>query len=607
MIVLKGGALVWASRVCGYEEFSSSSVCVLDLLSTNMAEEDNWGTWSAASPPGVAAPTMPATSAPTMPSDAAQVVELEPTSAPTMPAEAAQVEELDPQTTAVESVLFRENPRLHVAVASLVATAPRPPMGAMPAPAAPLATKRKSTFADVLRATPKMKGGSIGRIAARSWDQASEASSSREIDRNLNRLPDPIAELSPLAYRMYAKVGPETTRLVGRALERYNKMLMLDYSEEIMEPKETPFIPCWTALERCLEEDLAEAKKMEESAGDFVEDIFGPIYSCTPKKESGDSASVGCLTEDLEEQTNRRLNRIRLGLFLGKINVGNAEALESLRPIRSHLGLEDLHGYWLMVGSTNDLRKALVGDLEEARKDPQFSRRMSALEDSLRAGSLPRCLGIFVQGMIDAGGIHPLQRNTTSSVPELGVNTKAFLVRSLQKVMSPREPAGPPAASTSTLPPVSTPITPASAEQMQAAGYGAVGIHPPVEPPLPRGIGAAPRPKATMEPSTWTPLSDVEPPFVPPPGPGVNRKEYYKTRLQQLRLSITLTEMSKKAPAWAFKHALILEGLAGEGDSGLLPPPPAPRLSASTARASTDPSPPEVEEVSFPGIDPNDI
>ena len=465
MIVLKGGALVWASRVCGYEEFSSSSVCALDLLSTNMAEEDNWGTWSAASPPGVAAPTMPATSAPTMPSDAAQVVELEPTSAPTMPAEAAQVEELDPQTTAVESVLFWENPRLHVAVASLVATAPRPPMGAM-------------------------KGGSIGRIAARSWDQASEASSSREIDRNLNRLPDPIAELSPLAYRMYAKVGPETTRLVGRALERYNKMLMLDYSEEIMEPKETPFIPCWTALERCLEEDLAEAKKMEESAGDFVEDIFGPIYSCTPKKESGDSASVGCLTEDLEEQTNRRLNRIRLGLFLGKINVGNAEALESLRPIRSHLGLEDLHGCRLMVGSTNDLRKALVGDLEEARKDPQFSRRMSALEDSLRAGSLPRCLGIFVQGMIDAGGIHPLQRNTTSSVPELGVNTKAFLVRSLQKVMSPREPAGPPAASTSTLPPVSTPITPASAEQMQAAGYGAVGIHPPVEPPLPRGIGA---------------------------------------------------------------------------------------------------------------------
>ena len=85
---------------------------------------------------------------------------------------------------------------------------------------------------------------------------------------------------------------------------------------------------CWTALERCLEEDLAEAKKMEESAADFVEDIFGPIYSCTPKKESGDSASVGCLTEDLEEQTNR-LNRIRLGLFLGKINVGNAEALES--------------------------------------------------------------------------------------------------------------------------------------------------------------------------------------------------------------------------------------------------------------------------------------
>ena len=35
----------------------------LDLLSTNMAE-DNWGTWSAASPPGVAAPTMPATSGP---------------------------------------------------------------------------------------------------------------------------------------------------------------------------------------------------------------------------------------------------------------------------------------------------------------------------------------------------------------------------------------------------------------------------------------------------------------------------------------------------------------------------------------------------------------
>ena len=170
---------------------------------------------------------------------------------------------------------------------------------------------------------------------------------------------------------------------------------------------------------------------------------------------------------------------------------------------------------------------------------------MSALEDSLWAGSLPRCLGIFVQGMIDAGGIHPLQRNTSSSVPELGVNTKAFLVRSLQKVMSPREPAGPPTASTSTLPPVSTPLTPTthlgvSAEQMQSAGYGAVGIPPPVESPLPRGIGAAPRPKATMEPSTWTPLSDVELPFVPPPGPGVNRKEYYKTRLQQLRFSITL-------------------------------------------------------------------
>ena len=237
----------------------------------------------------VAAPTMPATTA------------------PTMPAEAAQVEELDPQTMAVESVLFRENPRLYLAAASLVAIAPRPPMGAMPAPAAPLGTKRKSTFADVLRATPKMKGGPTGRIAARSWDQVSEASSSRNIDRNLSRLPDPIAELSPLAYRMYAKVGPETTRLVGHALERYNKLLMLDYSEEVMEPKETPFIPCWTALQRCLEEDLAEAKKAEESAGDFVEGIFGPMYSCTPKKESGDSASVGCLTEDLEEQTKLRL------------------------------------------------------------------------------------------------------------------------------------------------------------------------------------------------------------------------------------------------------------------------------------------------------------
>ena len=586
MIVLKRGVLVWASRVCGYEEFSSSSVCASDLLSPNMAEEDDWGTWSAAPPSDAAASTMLATTAPTMPS------------------EAAQVEEVDPQTMAVESVVFRENPRLHSAAASLVGTAPRPPMGAMPAPAAPLGTKRKSTFADVLRATPKMKGGQTGRIAARSWDQVSEASSSRHIDHHLNRLPDPVAELSPLAYRMYAKVGRETTRLVGRALERYNKLLMLDYSEEVMEPKETPFIPCWTALERCLEEDLAEAKKAEDSAGDFLEDIFGPMYSCTLKKGS---ASLGCLTEDLEEQTNRRLNRIRLGSFLGKINVGNAEALESLRAIRSYLALEDLHGYRLLVGSTFDFQHARAGDLEEARQDPQFVRRMSALEDSLRAGSLPRSLGIFVQGRIDAGGIHPLQRNTTSSVPELGVNTKAFLVRSLQKVMAPREPAGPPAASASTLPPLSTHIAPASAEQMQAAGYGAVGIHPPVESPLPRGIGAAPRPKATMEPSTWTPLSDVEPPFVPPPGPGVNRREYYKTRLQQLRLSITLTEMSKKAPAWAFKHALILEGLAGEGDGGLLPPPPAPPVRASTARASTDPSPPEMEEVSFPGIDPKDL
>ena len=92
VIVLKRGVLVWASRVCGYEEFSSSSVL-----------------------------------------------------------------ELDPQTMAVESVLFRKNPRLHLAAALLVATAPRPPMGAMPAPAAPLGTKRKSTFADVLRATPETR------------------------------------------------------------------------------------------------------------------------------------------------------------------------------------------------------------------------------------------------------------------------------------------------------------------------------------------------------------------------------------------------------------------------------------------------------------------
>ena len=77
----KRGSFGLGIRVCGYEEFSSSSVCALDLLSTNMAEEDNWGTWSAASPPGVAAPTMPATSAPTMPAEAA-----------------------------VESVLFRKNP-----------------------------------------------------------------------------------------------------------------------------------------------------------------------------------------------------------------------------------------------------------------------------------------------------------------------------------------------------------------------------------------------------------------------------------------------------------------------------------------------------------------
>ena len=96
----------------------------------------------------------------------------------------------------------------------------------------------------------------------------------------------------------------------------------------------------------------------------------------------------------------------------------------------------------------------------------------------------------------------------------------------------------------------------------------------------------------------------------------MNRKEYYKTRLQQLRLSITLTEMSKKAPAWAFKHALILEGLAGESDGGLLPPPPplpvppVPPVSSSGARASTDvppPPPPQMEEEIFPGIDPNDI
>ena len=85
-------------------------------------------------------------------------------------------------------------------------------------------------------------------------------------------------------------------------------------------------------MQRCLEEDLAEAKKAEESAGDFVEGIFGPMYSCTPKKESGDSASVGCLTEDLEEQTKLRLNRIRLGSLLGKINVSNAEALSNVVP-----------------------------------------------------------------------------------------------------------------------------------------------------------------------------------------------------------------------------------------------------------------------------------
>ena len=157
-------------------------------------------------------------------------------------------------------------------------------------------------------------------------------------------------------------------------------MLMLDYSEEIMGPKETPFIPCWTALERCLEEDLAEAKKMEESAGDFVEDIFGPIYSCTPKKESGDSASVGCLTEDLEEQTNRRLNRIRLGLFLGKINLGHAEALESLRPIsepswarRSPRVSVD----WWARPTT--FEQALVGDLEEARTGSSVCRDVCLL------------------------------------------------------------------------------------------------------------------------------------------------------------------------------------------------------------------------------------
>ena len=55
---------------------------------------------------------------------------------------------------------FGRIPGCMSAAASLVGTAPRPPMGAMPAPAAPLGTKRKSTFADVLRATPKMKGGS---------------------------------------------------------------------------------------------------------------------------------------------------------------------------------------------------------------------------------------------------------------------------------------------------------------------------------------------------------------------------------------------------------------------------------------------------------------
>ena len=554
-----------------------------------MSEEDNWGSWSAE------------------PSAVPETLDSHPTAAEVMP------EVLDPTST-VEALQVRNpslQPRLQLAAATLTSMTPVPALGSMPSPSAP-APKRRRTFADLLRATPKIR--STGRVAARAWDQASEASSSREFYLDLNRLPDPIAELSPLAYKMYAKAGPETTRLVGRALERYNKMLMLDYSEEVMEPKETPVIPCWTALERCLEEDLAEAKKLEESAGDFVESIFGPIYSCTPKKEF-DSASVGCLTEDLEEQTRLRLSRIRLGSFLGKINIGNTEALESLRSIRSYLVLEDLHGYRLLVGSTYDFQHARVGDLEGARKDPQFLRRMEALEDSLRAGSLPRCLGIFVQGMMDAGGTHPLQRNTTSAVPELGVNTKAFLVRSLQKVMVPREPVDPPSASALPLPPA--PTMPPSAEQMQAAGYGAVGIHPPVEPPLPRGIAAAPRPKAAMEQPTWTPLSDVEPPFVPPPGPGMNRKEYYKTRLQQLRLSITLTEMSKKAPAWAFKHALILEGLAGESDGGLLAPPPplpvppVPPVSSSGARASTDvppsPPPPQMEEEIFPGIDPNDI
>ena len=469
-----------------------------------MAEEDNWGSWSAE--PSAVPETLDShpTAAEAMP----EVLDSPPTASQVMP------EVLDPTST-VEALQVRNpslQPRLQLAAATLTSMTPVPALGSMPSPSAP-APKRRRTFADLLRATPKVR--STGRVAARAWDQASEASSSREFYLDLNRLPDPIAELSPLAYKMYAKAGPETTRLVGRALERYNKMLMLDYSEEVMEPKETPVIPCWTALERCLEEDLAEAKKLEESAGDFVESIFGPIYSCTPKKEF-DSASVGCLTEDLEEQTRLRLSRIRLGSFLGKINIGNTEALESLRSIRSYLVLEDLHGYRLLVGSTYDFQHARVGDLEEARKDPQFLRRMEALEDSLRAGSLPRCLGIFVQGMMDAGGTHPLQRNTTSAVPELGVNTKAFLVRSLQKVMVPREPVDPPSALALPLPPA--PTMPPSAEQMQAAGYGAVGIHPPVEPPLPRGIAAAPRPKAAMEQPTWTPLSDVEPPFVPPPG-----------------------------------------------------------------------------------------
>ena len=334
---------------------------------SRLAEEDNWGSWSAE--PSAVPETLDShpTAAEAMP----EVLDSPPTASQVMP------EVLDPTST-VEALQVRNpslQPRLQLAAATLTSMTPVPALGSMPSPSAP-APKRRRTFADLLRATPKVR--STGRVAARAWDQASEASSSREFYLDLNRLPDPIAELSPLAYKMYAKAGPETTRLVGRALERYNKMLMLDYSEEVMEPKETPVIPCWTALERCLEEDLAEAKKLEESAGDFVESIFGPIYSCTPKKEF-DSASVGCLTEDLEEQTRLRLSRIRLGSFLGKINIGNTEALESLRSIRSYLVLEDLHGYRLLVGSTYDFQHARVGDLEEARKDPQFLRRMEAL------------------------------------------------------------------------------------------------------------------------------------------------------------------------------------------------------------------------------------